>query len=110
MTGNSHGAIWITAALFSALHLQFFGFIPRMLLGALFGYLLEWSGTLWLPIIAHFINNAAGVIVFFVTGEGLEADKTDTPIFGGSTFFYAVISGIVLWLLLRYIYSKRVTT
>ena len=110
MTGNSHWAIWITAALFSALHLQFFGFVPRMLLGALFGYLLEWTGTLWLPIIAHFINNAAGVIVFFVTGEGLEADKADAPIFGDSTFFYAVLSGIVLWFLLRYLYSKRATS
>jgi membrane protease YdiL (CAAX protease family) len=109
MTGNSHAAIWITAALFSALHLQFFGFIPRMLLGALFGYLLEWTGTLWLPIIAHFINNATGVIVFFVTGTGLEPDKTDATIFGDSTFLYAVFSGIALWFLLWYIYSKRET-
>ena len=107
MTRNSHWAIWITAALFSALHLQFFGFVPRMLLGALFGYLLEWTGTLWLPIIAHFINNAAGVIVFFVTGEGLEADKADSPIFGDSTFFYAVLSGIMIWFLLWYLHSKR---
>ncbi|HEY5511579.1 MAG TPA: CPBP family intramembrane glutamic endopeptidase [Prolixibacteraceae bacterium] len=109
MTGNSHWAIWITAALFSALHLQFFGFLPRMLLGALFGYLLEWTGTLWLPIIAHFINNAAGVIIFYVTGTGLEPDKTDAPIFGDSTFLYAVFSGIVLWFLLRYLRSKRIT-
>ena len=109
MTGNRHWAIWITAALFSALHLQFFGFLPRMLLGALFGYLLEWTGTLWLPIIAHFINNAAGVIIFFVTGTGLEPDKADAPIFGDSTFFYAVISSVILWFLLRYLHTNRVT-
>ncbi len=108
LTRNSHLAIWITAALFSALHLQFFGFLPRMLLGALFGYLLEWTGTLWLPIIAHFINNAAGVITFFVTGTGLEPDKADAPIFGDSSFIYAILSGVALWLLLRYLYSKRV--
>jgi hypothetical protein len=108
MTGSSHWAIWITATLFSALHLQFFGFLPRLLLGALFGYLLEWTGTLWLPILAHFINNASGVIVFFITGEGLESDKPDTPIFNNSVFLGALVCGVVVWLLLRYLYSKKV--
>ncbi len=107
MTGNYHWAIWITAVFFSALHLQFFGFLPRLLLGALFGYLLEWTGTLWLPMIAHFINNAAGVIVFFVTGEGLEPDKPETPIFNSSVFFYALISGVIVYFLLSYLYSIR---
>jgi membrane protease YdiL (CAAX protease family) len=106
MTGSSHWGIWITAILFSALHLQFFGFLPRMLLGALFGYLLEWTGNLWLPMLAHFINNAAGVIIFFVTGEGLEPDKNDVSLFNNPAFFYAIISGVVVWMLLRYIYSK----
>ena len=108
MTGSSHWAIWITAALFSALHLQFFGFLPRMLLGALFGYLLEWTGTLWLPILAHFINNATGVITYFITGEGLEPDKPDASLFNSPTFYWAIVSGIAIWLLLRYVWSKRV--
>ncbi len=108
MTHSSHWGIWITAILFSALHLQFFGFLPRLLLGALFGYLLEWTGTLWLPMIAHFINNAAGVIIFFLTGEGLEPDKTGSSLFNSSTFYYAVVSSVLVWLLLRYIYMKRV--
>jgi membrane protease YdiL (CAAX protease family) len=108
MTKNSHAAIWITAALFSALHLQFFGFLPRLLLGVLFGYLLEWSGTLWLPIMAHFINNAAGVLIFFFTGEGLVPDQPDAPVFNNSLFFWALVSGLVLWLLLRRIYLKKV--
>jgi membrane protease YdiL (CAAX protease family) len=107
MTGNSHAAIWITAILFSALHLQFFGFLPRLLLGALFGYLLYWTGNLWLPIIAHFVNNAAGVIIYFVTREGLEPDQPDTPIFTSSQFFYAVVSVVIVWFLLRYIYLKQ---
>jgi len=110
MTGSSHWGIWITAILFSALHLQFFGFLPRMLLGALFGYLLEWTGNLWLPMLAHFINNAAGVIIFFVTGEGLEPDKAETSLFNNSTFYFAVVSGVLVWLLLRYIYSKKEET
>jgi membrane protease YdiL (CAAX protease family) len=107
MTGNSHMAIWITAILFSALHLQFFGFLPRLLLGALFGYLLYWTGNLWLPIIAHFVNNAAGVIIYFVTREGLEPDQPDASIFASSVFLYAVVSAVIVWFLLRYIYLKQ---
>jgi hypothetical protein len=110
MTGNIHWAIWITALLFSALHLQFFGFLPRLLLGALFGYLLEWTGSLWIPIIAHFINNAAGVVIYFFTGEGLEPDKADVPLFSSPEFFWAVASCIAVWLLLRFVYSKRMAT
>jgi len=108
MTGSSHWGIWVTAAIFSALHLQFFGFLPRLLLGALFGYLLEWTGTLWLPMIAHFINNATGVIVYFITGEGLEQDQSDLSIFNNSTFFWALASSVILFFLLRNLYRKRV--
>jgi membrane protease YdiL (CAAX protease family) len=63
---NQHTAIWVTALIFSAVHFQFYGFLPRMLLGAAFGYMVVWSGSLWLPILAHFINNAVGVIAFFI--------------------------------------------
>ncbi|MDE6753857.1 MAG: CPBP family intramembrane metalloprotease [Muribaculaceae bacterium] len=56
-------AVWGTAVIFSALHFQFFGFIPRLLMGALFGYLLVWSKSLWLPIFAHALNNSIVVIV-----------------------------------------------
>jgi hypothetical protein len=107
MTGNAHSAIWITAVLFSALHLQFFGFLPRMLLGVLFGYLLEWTGTLWLPILAHFVNNAAGVIIFYFTGKGLEPEQPDAALFNNSLFFWAIVSGAVIWFLMRYLYSIR---
>ncbi|UFH57419.1 CPBP family intramembrane glutamic endopeptidase [Spirosoma sp. KNUC1025] len=62
--GNAHVGIWLSAALFSAIHVQFLGFFPRMLLGALFGYLYFWSGNLWVPILAHFVNN--GFTVFMV--------------------------------------------
>ena len=58
-----HAAIILTAVIFSALHLQFYGFVPRLLLGILFGYLLYWSGSLWLPIIAHIFNNTLACIV-----------------------------------------------
>lgn len=62
-TGLGTGwAVWVTAAIFSAFHFQFFGFIPRLLLGALFGYLFVWSGTLWTSVFAHALNNS--IVVF----------------------------------------------
>ena len=58
-------AIWITAFLFSVIHFQFYGFVPRLLLGTYFGYLLIWSNSIWVPITAHFINNATIVLFYF---------------------------------------------
>lgn len=64
MTGgiNHHIAIWTVAVIFSAIHFQFFGFVPRMLLGAYFGYLMFWSKSVWIPAIAHTLNNSMVVI------------------------------------------------
>lgn len=61
-TANYHIVIWTAAIVFSAIHLQFYGFVPRMLLGAYFGYLLYWTKSIWAPVLAHFINNAVAVI------------------------------------------------
>jgi membrane protease YdiL (CAAX protease family) len=58
---NIHVAIWIVAAVFSAIHFQFYGFIPRMILGAFLGYLLYWSKNIWAPVFAHFLQNAVAV-------------------------------------------------
>lgn len=63
LSRNRTAAIVLTAFLFSALHMQFFGFIPRLMLGIFLGYLYVWSHSLWLPILAHFINNAGAVIL-----------------------------------------------
>ncbi len=60
--GNSHLAVWGIAIVFSAMHMQFFGFFPRMLLGAWLGYLLVWTRSLWVPIIAHALNNSLVVV------------------------------------------------
>jgi membrane protease YdiL (CAAX protease family) len=60
---NPHAAIWLTAVIFSAIHLQFYGFLPRLLLGAYLGYLLHWTKNLWIPVFAHFLNNATVVVV-----------------------------------------------
>ncbi len=75
---NHHVAIWLTAIIFSAIHIQFYGFIPRMLLGALFGYMLVWSKSLWLPMLAHFLNNGIAVITAYIYQQkGISLDKLD---------------------------------
>lgn len=63
-------AVWIAAIVFSAVHFQFFGFVPRMLLGAFFGYLLLWSGSVWLAVAAHAFNNVMYVVLTYFTGSG----------------------------------------
>jgi len=63
---GGHVAVWVAAILFSALHFQFFGFIPRLLLGALMGYLLLWTGSMWAPVLAHFLNNGIAVLYFYL--------------------------------------------
>nr|WP_319271667.1 CPBP family intramembrane glutamic endopeptidase [uncultured Draconibacterium sp.] len=95
MTRSHHWGIWISAILFSALHMQFFGFVPRVLLGALFGYLLVWSGSMWLPIIAHFLNNAIAVIaIYFINNDMLKPQYEEI----GSTSDSYYMAGISLGL------------
>ena len=72
---NRHVAIWVVAIIFSAIHFQFTGFVPRMLLGAWFGYLMVWRGEVWTPIIAHSLNNGAVVVVTFLANSGLITDN-----------------------------------
>jgi len=66
--------ILLAAALFSAIHMQFQGFIPRFALGVAFGYLLEATGSIWVPIAAHFFNNAIAATGYMLMGMGA-ADK-----------------------------------
>lgn len=71
---SPHAAIWIAAIVFSAIHLQFYGFFPRLLLGAFFGYMLYWSGSLWLPVVCHIFNNSVICIATWrATRAGLPA-------------------------------------
>lgn len=59
-------AVLLSAFLFSAIHVQFYGFVPRFILGAYFGLLLVWTGSLWIPILAHFTNNTCALIQFYI--------------------------------------------
>jgi membrane protease YdiL (CAAX protease family) len=91
---NAVLAIWLAAFIFSAIHLQFYGFFPRMLLGAFFGYLLFWSGNMWLPILAHTVNNGLAVLFYYLKFNGVQVPDLDT-IGTGNTFYLSGISFLV---------------
>ncbi|MEO9872905.1 lysostaphin resistance A-like protein [Ekhidna sp.] len=67
---NHHVAIWITGFLFAAIHMQFFGVMPRMFLGVLFGYLYHWSGKLTVAMIGHLVNNGLALIALYLANSG----------------------------------------
>lgn len=93
--GVPHLAIWCSAILFSAIHMQFYGFVPRMLMGALFGYMLVWTGSLWIPILMHFTNNAMAVILYFVAlREGLDMEQVDA-IGTNDTLWLGIVSMVI---------------
>ncbi|MDA3853379.1 MAG: CPBP family intramembrane metalloprotease [Bacteroidales bacterium] len=103
-TRNIHIAVWVSAFIFSAFHLQFYGFLPRFFIGIILGYLYVASGTLWLPILAHFINNAAATIFYFLFNNGLVSDDLDT-LGTGSEWQIGVLSAGIL--LIIYFYLER---
>ena len=78
LANNRTAAIVLTSVLFSALHMQFFGFIPRFVLGMLLGFLYAWSGSIWLSMIAHFINNAGAVILTWLLTRNNSGVNPDT--------------------------------
>ena len=109
-TKNYHWGIWITAFLFSAMHLQFYGFLPRMMLGAMFGYLLVWTGTMWVPILAHFVNNTMGVMGYFLINKGVITRDVEELGTGKEQLPLAIFSVIsvsyLLYLIYRYEQGK----
>jgi membrane protease YdiL (CAAX protease family) len=64
---NPHLLVWLAAIIFSFIHFQFYGFIPRLLLGALLGYLLIWTNNIWIPVFAHFLHNALTITYSFIS-------------------------------------------
>ena len=102
---QKHIAIWVTAFIFSAIHMQFYGFIPRMLMGALFGYLFVWSGSLWIPIVMHFVNNGLAVVAYYILGQNNSADTIGT----GTTWWLGVVSLMITSLGLLIFYRRTRT-
>lgn len=103
-----HAAIWVTAILFSAIHMQFYGFVPRMLMGAMFGYALAWTGSLWIPILMHMTNNVMAVLMYYIaTRAGWDMDKLDA-IGTNDTLWLGVVS-IVLTCVGIYVLRRSTT-
>jgi membrane protease YdiL (CAAX protease family) len=92
-------AVWIIAIIFSTIHFQFFGLIPRFILGLVFGYLYLWSKTLWLPVIAHFVNNAVPVIGGYIKGIEYVTSNQDISLWKQAIGLPVPIfaAGMILW-------------
>jgi hypothetical protein len=104
-TKNIHWGILIAAILFSAMHMQFYGFLPRLMLGILLGYLFYWSGSIWVPILGHFVNNAAAVIVYYFYADEMSKEVENFGAAEGS-FIYLII-GLAIIIPLLYLFYKN---
>ena len=100
-------SIWIAAFVFSFMHFQFFGFLPRLLMGAFFGYLLVWTNDLKVSMFAHIFNNSIVVVVAAV--NGIDSLST-TSILPGSPFLPILSlasTSIFLWLFRGYFFKDN---
>lgn len=102
--GNPHVAIWLAAVIFGAIHVQFFGFVPRVLLGALFGYLFFWSGRIVVPIVAHFVNNGFTVLMLYLyQTRAVDADIESTE---AMPLYMVVLSLVLSAAVIYYLYQQ----
>jgi membrane protease YdiL (CAAX protease family) len=105
MIDNPHIAIWITAVIFSAIHMQFFGFLPRMLLGALFGYIYVWTKSLWYTMFAHFLNNGYAVCVaLYLQKHNMPLDAADNS---SNFHWYGYLLSFIFTALLLVYFKKH---
>jgi len=104
-TRRIHFSIFVAAFLFSAIHLQFFGFFPRFILGLVLGYMFYWSNNLWLPVLAHFFNNTLAIIfTYHFVAEKVQLDFLNEEI--SVNMSNALISFMAVALLMYLLYKK----
>jgi membrane protease YdiL (CAAX protease family) len=103
-TNSIHWGVWISGILFSALHFEFYGFLPRMLMGVYLGYLFVWSGSIWVPIFAHFLNNGTAVIFQYLEDRGNLPKNFDQVGTQASEWTYVVGSAVIVAVLMFLIY------
>lgn len=106
---NVHIGIWVTAFFFSFMHFQFYGFFARMFLGGLLGYFFYYTNNLWVPIVAHFFNNAAAVSYVYITKTPLFDTSNNMMVESETNGLYALVSFslVILGVFLLRFYSKR---
>jgi len=104
-----HWPVWITAIIFSTIHLQFYGFFPRLILGLIFGYLFLWSRNIILPVAAHFFNNAIAISFTYFTGQGNLPGKSFEVSGEGipAIPFLQIIGGIIILFYFRSKYQNK---
>lgn len=111
---NRHIGIWFGAIVFSAFHMQFYGFIPRMLMGAFLGYVFLWSGSLWPGILAHFTNNGTAVYLAWMVNRGSITEDVDKVGIQEGEWIYVAVSTVMviasLWLIKRLEEKRRSIT
>ncbi len=106
LTKRVHLGILITAILFSSMHLQFYGFFPRLLLGLILGYYYFWSGSIWVPMLMHFVNNASAVVLYWLDFNNIIG--VDPEKFGSTDQDYLVgISLIFSAMIVYFTFRKR---
>ena len=109
---NHHLAILLTAFIFSALHLQFLSFFPRFFLGIILGYLFVWSGSIWLTIFAHFVNNAFAVLYYYLYYNGKVEKSIELIGTPHNGLIYAALSflmgGVLLYCIYRILREKGI--
>jgi len=102
---NQHLAIILTGILFSAMHMQFYGFLPRFFLGVFFGYLVLWTKNIWTAIWAHFLNNATAVVVAFLADNKFCSIKYDE--FGQTSGTLLIVTSAITILFIFLLYKYR---
>ncbi len=104
-TKNNHWGVFIAAFLFSAIHMQFFTFLPRFFLGIVFGYLLIWTRSLWVPILAHFLNNGLAIIVSYLTQKQKIGEEVENIGQSNNFFWLSLFNILIVIVLLFFIYK-----
>jgi len=107
---NIHVAIWLGALLFSLFHLQFYGLVPRMLLGAMFGYLYYFSGNIIYPMVAHFFNNGFTLVMLYLFQQNMvDYNIEDTEVLPWfQVIFSALITLVLFFVFIRTAKQKLV--
>jgi len=108
-TKNIHWGIFIAAFLFSTMHFQFYGFLPRLLLGMLFGYLFYWSRSIWIPMLVHFVNNTTAVFAYYFYPDKINQEVESFESVPGLEIFLILNAAIFALLLYRFYRKSNVT-
>ena len=107
--GNVHIAVIVSSLLFSALHMQFYGFLPRFALGLILAYTFVWTASLWIPIILHFLNNVTILMVYYLN-RASDIANPDVESFGASENFIVILISAVFSFVLLYLIHKHKRT